>query len=78
MIERWAEKEGRDTSGLVISNELERRGEDVADALYDGGTRMFTLGFGGPDYDYDLVQLMAERGATRRTADEPRHPPVVG
>ena len=33
--------------------------QDVADALYDGGTRMFTLGFGGPDYDYDLVRLLA-------------------
>jgi probable F420-dependent oxidoreductase len=56
VIEQWAQKEGRDTSGLVISNELERRTEDVADALYAGGTRLFTLGFGGPDYDYDLVR----------------------
>ncbi|WP_137843078.1 LLM class F420-dependent oxidoreductase [Microbacterium sp. 2FI] len=56
VIERWAEKEGRDTGGLVISNELQRRGEDVADALYAAGTRVFTLGFPGPDYDYDLVR----------------------
>jgi probable F420-dependent oxidoreductase len=56
VIERWAEKEGRDTAGLVISNELQRRGEDVADALYAAGTRVFTLGFPGPDYDYDLVR----------------------
>lgn len=56
VIEQWADKEGRDTSGLVISNELQRRSKDVADALYDAGTRMFTLGFGGPDYDYDLVR----------------------
>ena len=35
VIEKWAEKEERDTSTLVISNELQRRGEDVADALYD-------------------------------------------
>jgi probable F420-dependent oxidoreductase len=56
VIERWADAEGRDTSGLVISNELERRGEDVADALFDGGTRLFTLSFHGPDYDYGLVR----------------------
>jgi probable F420-dependent oxidoreductase len=56
VIEKWAAKEGRDTSGLVVSNELERRGEDVADALYDAGTRLFTFGFGGPDYDYDVVR----------------------
>ncbi|HEX5857894.1 MAG TPA: LLM class F420-dependent oxidoreductase [Microbacterium sp.] len=56
VIEKWAEKEGRDTSNLILSNELERRGEDVADGLFDAGVRLFTLGFGGPDYDYDLVR----------------------
>ena len=56
VIEKWAEKEGRDTSNLVLSNELHRRGEDVADGLFDAGVRLFTLGFGGPDYDYDLVR----------------------
>jgi probable F420-dependent oxidoreductase len=55
VIERWAETEGRDVSGLIVSNELKDRDEAVADALYAGGTRMFTLGFGGPDFDYDLV-----------------------
>ena len=59
MIERWAEKEERDTSTLVVSNELQRRGQDVADALYDAGTRMFTLGFPGPDFDYDLLRVVA-------------------
>jgi alkanesulfonate monooxygenase SsuD/methylene tetrahydromethanopterin reductase-like flavin-dependent oxidoreductase (luciferase family) len=56
VIERWAEREQRDTSGLVISNELDRRGEDVADELYDAGVRLFTLAFHGPDWDYDLVR----------------------
>jgi len=56
VIERWAEKEERDTSDLVISNELQRRGVETADALYDGGTRLFTLGFDGPDYDFGIVQ----------------------
>ena len=72
VIEKWAEKEERDTSTLVISNELQRRGEDVADELYDAGTRIFTLGFPGPDYDYDLVRSWlrwrdAKNGLTRPT-----------
>ena len=29
VLERWAEKEERDTSTLVISNELQRRGEQT-------------------------------------------------
>ena len=56
VIERWAEKEGRDTGRLVISNELERRDTATADALFDAGTRLYTLGFGGPDYDWDQVR----------------------
>ena len=55
VLEKWAEKEERDTSALIVSNELQRRDEDVADALYAGGTRLFTLGFPGPDFDYDLL-----------------------
>ena len=27
-----------------------------SDELYDAGVRLFTLGFGGPDWDYDLVK----------------------
>ena len=56
VIEKWARREERDTSTLVVSNELRGRGADTADALYDAGTRVFTLGFAGPDYDYDLVR----------------------
>ena len=56
VIEKWAEREGRDTSNLILSNELQRRGQDVADELFDGGVRLFTLGFPGPDYDYDRVR----------------------
>ncbi|MET0828832.1 MAG: LLM class F420-dependent oxidoreductase [Microbacterium sp.] len=56
VIEKWAEREGRDTSTLIVSNELKRRGEDVADELFDGGVRLFTLGFPGPDFDYDRVR----------------------
>jgi probable F420-dependent oxidoreductase len=56
VIESWAQRENRDTSSLVISNELKRRDENVADELYAAGTRLFTLGFDGPDYDYALVR----------------------
>lgn len=56
VIEKWGERDGRDTSGLIVSNELKARGEDDADALYDAGARLFTLGFGGPDWDYDVVK----------------------
>ncbi|SDG77085.1 LLM class F420-dependent oxidoreductase [Microbacterium pygmaeum] len=56
VIDDWAQKEGRDTSDLIVSNELERRDQPDADALHAAGTRLFTLGFGGPDWDYDLVR----------------------
>ena len=56
VIERWAEREERDTSDLVISNELHQRGEDFGDELYDAGVRLFTLAFQGPDWDFDLVR----------------------
>jgi hypothetical protein len=64
VIERWAGREQRDTSNLVISNELHRRDEAYADELYDAGVRLFTLGFHGPDWDYDLIrQWLAWRDA---------------
>nr|WP_154923292.1 LLM class F420-dependent oxidoreductase [Microbacterium testaceum] len=56
VIENWAGTEGRDLSGLIVSNELKDRDESVADALYDAGTRLFTLGFSGPDWDYSLIE----------------------
>lgn len=56
VIARWADRDGRDASGLIVSNELKRRDRDAADALYDAGVRLFTLGFEGPDWDYDLVR----------------------
>lgn len=56
VIEKWGEKDGRDTSGIVISNELKDRSEEAADDLYARGTRLFTLGFQGPDYDYGIVE----------------------
>ncbi|MBZ4487858.1 LLM class F420-dependent oxidoreductase [Microbacterium sp. cx-55] len=56
VIERWAETEERDVSGLIVSNELKDRDAASADALFDAGTRLFTLGVNGPDYDVEIVR----------------------
>jgi probable F420-dependent oxidoreductase len=56
VIERWAEVEGRDVSGLIVSNELKRRDESDADALFDAGVRLFTLGWAPGDGDFDIVR----------------------
>ncbi|KRA24362.1 LLM class F420-dependent oxidoreductase [Microbacterium sp. Root61] len=56
VIDAWGERDGHDTSQLIISNELQRRDESVADDLFDAGTRLFTLGFQGPDWDFARVQ----------------------
>ena len=67
VIERWAQKEGRDVADLVVSNELHRRDERDADALYAAGVRLFTLAMAGPDYDYDVVtRWLAWRDAKNR------------
>ncbi|NHI17950.1 LLM class F420-dependent oxidoreductase [Microbacterium excoecariae] len=55
VIDRWAETDGGDASGLVISNELKGRDEGDAQALFDAGVRLFTLGITGPDLDFDAV-----------------------
>ena len=41
-----------------MSNELTRHRVDLeyADALYDAGVRLFTLGISGPDYDLGAVR----------------------
>jgi probable F420-dependent oxidoreductase len=56
VIEKWAETEQRDVSGLVVSNELKRRDEGDADGLFDAGVRLFTLGWAPGDPDYDIVR----------------------
>ncbi|MBB2976679.1 putative F420-dependent oxidoreductase [Microbacterium endophyticum] len=56
VINRHAEREERDLSNLTISNELRDRDEATADALHAQGTRLFTLGLLGPEWDYELVK----------------------
>lgn len=69
VIEEWAETEGRDVSGLIVSNELKDRDEALADAMFDAGARLFTLGVNGPDYDADVVrQWLRWRDAKNGTA----------
>jgi probable F420-dependent oxidoreductase len=55
VIEKWAETDGRDVSGLIISNELKGRDESDADALFDAGVRLYTLGWAPGKPNYDVV-----------------------
>jgi probable F420-dependent oxidoreductase len=55
VIDRWADTDERDVSGLVVSNELKRRDVSDADALYGAGVRLFTLGWAPGEPDYDAV-----------------------
>ena len=57
VLARWGDRVGRDVSQITVSNELTRHRVDLdyADALYDAGVRLFTLGIGGPDYDLSPV-----------------------
>jgi len=58
VLKRWGDEVGRDVSEITVSNELHRGTADLehADALYDAGVRLFTLGIGGPDYDLTAVR----------------------
>ncbi|KAA9149635.1 LLM class F420-dependent oxidoreductase [Microbacterium lushaniae] len=55
VIQKWGEVEGRDVSGMVVSNELKGRDEAQADALFDAGVRLYTLGWAPGLADYDTV-----------------------
>jgi len=57
VLARWGDAVGRDVSQITVSNELTRHRVDLdyADALYDAGVRLFTLGISGPDYDLGTV-----------------------
>ena len=55
VLSDWCVKVGRDMSEIEISTELRSRTTDEADALYDLGTRLFTIGISGPNYDLSPV-----------------------
>ncbi|MCM3659207.1 LLM class F420-dependent oxidoreductase [Agromyces mediolanus] len=62
VLKRWGDEVGRDVSTITVSNELDRHGVDLehADALYDAGVRLFTIGVSGPDYDLTPVRRWLE------------------
>lgn len=51
----WCTQVGRDVNEIEISTELRSRTVDEADALYDLGARLFTIGLSGPHYDLARV-----------------------
>ena len=59
VIEKWAERRGATRRRSSSRTSCSGADEDVADELFDGGARLFTLGFPGPDFDYDLRALVA-------------------
>ena len=56
VLDKWCAEVGRDRSEIELSNELAHRDEGVADALFDRGVTMFTVGISGPDYPLDDVK----------------------
>ncbi|AZI57017.1 LLM class F420-dependent oxidoreductase [Nakamurella antarctica] len=47
---------GRDVAEIERSSELSRSDEQGANAMADDGITLFTVGMGGPDYDFDALQ----------------------
>jgi probable F420-dependent oxidoreductase len=56
VLQRHADAVGRDVSEIEIANELRGRDDAEAEALFDVGVRLFTVGITGPDFDFDEVQ----------------------
>jgi probable F420-dependent oxidoreductase len=55
VLQGHADTVGRDVGEIEISNELARRDDATANALYDAGVRLYTLQISGPDYDFAAV-----------------------
>ena len=66
----WCDEVGRDITEIEISTELRGRTIADADALFDLGTRLFTVGISGPDYD---LAPATDWLAWRDHAWRPRH-----
>ncbi len=56
ILQGHADAVGRDVSEIELSNELRGETEETADALYQRGVRLFTVGITGPDYDFAKVR----------------------
>ncbi|TFD67166.1 LLM class F420-dependent oxidoreductase [Cryobacterium sp. Hb1] len=51
VLSAWCDEVGRDITEIELSTELSGRTIADADALFDLGTRLFTVGISGPVYD---------------------------
>lgn len=51
VLKSWCDEIGRDVNEIEVSNELRNRTVEEADALFDSGVTLFTIGTTGPDYD---------------------------
>ncbi len=71
VLARWGDEVGRDVSQITVSNELTRHRVDLdyADALYDAGVRLFTLGHQRARLRPRHGAASGSPGATRRTAE---------
>src|SRR3954452_22298188 len=56
VLQRHADAVGRDVAGIELSNEVRGRDEAEADALFDAGARLFTVGISGPDFAFGEVE----------------------
>ncbi len=56
ILRAHADDVGRDVSGIELSTEIRTRSIEEAEAQYDLGVRLFTVGITAPDYDFASVQ----------------------
>lgn len=64
VLSAWCERVGRDREEIEISTELRRRTTAQAEEFYELGTRLFTVGVSGPNYDLaPVVDWLAWRDA---------------
>jgi probable F420-dependent oxidoreductase len=56
VLQRHADDVGRDVAEIELGNEVEGRSDAEADALFDAGVRLFTVGISGPDFDFASVE----------------------
>ncbi len=79
ILDGWCREIGRDPTEIERSAGVESGRVAAAEALYEVGTRLFTVSLGGPHYDVDrLVDLLAWRdernaeGSVQHTGDYTR------
>ena len=69
VLDEWCAKEGREPDDIERSAGVSGTPETTGEALYAVGTRLFTIGLNGPDYDLGPVaEWLAFRDARNATA----------